>query len=83
MAFLLHTAVGSCKFSKKKTTHLEVVTIGGVGVPEEGRRRDGFIVRALVDFFALQRNIGRRQASRQAGRQAKEQRGEGEAKQGI
>ena len=50
----------SVRVQKNKTTHLEIIAVGVVGVPEEGRRRDGFIVRPLVDFFALQRNIGRR-----------------------
>ena len=36
-----------------KGAHLKVVAVGVVGTPEEGCRRDAFIIRALIDLALL------------------------------
>lgn len=33
--------------------YLEVVAVRVVSVPEEGRRRDAFVIRTLIDFSFL------------------------------
>lgn len=42
-------------FSLAGCTNLVVVAVGVVGVPQEGRRSDAFIVRTLVDLLLLKR----------------------------